>query len=356
MAGGSGERFWPMSRITRPKQLLNLVSPDQTLLEMTLSRLDGIVDLDDVIVATAPHLVEPSKQATPGLEAKHFLAEPHKKNTAGCLVWVAASLLAQGNAENVSMGVLAADHLISPPAEFKRTIEQCFRVAEEMQTIVTIGIQPDRPETGYGYIEVETASENVGANGVNIQKVNRFCEKPDRETAERFLADGNFLWNSGTFFWTLKTFLSELESASPEHHRAILQIADCLQNGKDAQAAEIFASLTSVSIDYALMEKTSNIHVASATFTWDDVGSWDSLDRAAKLAPGENFERGDTTVVESEGCVIVNESTSQTVTVLGGEDLIVVVTSDAVLVTPKSRAQEVRKVVDSLKAKGSTKI
>lgn len=358
MAGGSGERFWPLSRQTRPKQLLKLAHPEHTLLEQTVNRLAGLVPTENILIATAPHLVGPSQAHLIGLPAANIQAEPHKRNTAGCLVWVAANLLAKDPdaRAKVSMAVLAADHRISPDDGFQATVSKALDVAENHNSIVTIGIKPDRPETGYGYIEVDQTSANQGDDRVVIRAVKQFREKPDAATAEQFLASGGFLWNSGTFFWTLDTFLTELENAAPELYQATLRLADLLRTGDSQGASEAFAALPSISIDYALMEKARKVAVAQAAFDWDDVGAWDALDRSLPTDEQQNVGRGDVVSVDSKSCIVVNDHPGITTCLLGVEGLVVVVTEDAVLVCPKERAQDVRAVVEALKNKGVPKV
>lgn len=357
MAGGSGERFWPLSRVKRPKQLLRLASDDATLLEQTISRLKPLIQDEHTIIATAPHLVGPSQDALPNFPAENVRSEPHKRNTAGCLVWVAAQILASNpNARaEVSMAVLAADHRIAPDDGFRATISAALDVAENEGGIVTIGVRPTRPETGYGYIEVNASAPAIGTAQVPIHPVGEFREKPDRETAESFLKSGHFLWNSGTFFWTLDTFLNELERAAPELYASVHEIAHYLKSGDQTAAEAAFERLPSISIDYALMEKATKVFVAEAAFEWDDVGSWDALDRSLACDAEANVQRGDTIAVQTQNSIIVNESTQLTTCVLGMDDVIVVVTDDAVMVCPKGRAQDVRKIVDELKSRGSQK-
>lgn len=356
MAGGSGERFWPLSRLTRPKQLLNLASENQSLLSQTVHRLQPLIQLEDVYIATTPHLVTPSSEALPEIPARNVSAEPHKKNTAGCLVWTAANLLAQDeNARaNVSMAVLAADHRIGPDKNFRDTVDAALTVAEQRGGIVTIGITPSRAETGYGYIEVAQNSASVGSDSVQILPVQQFREKPDAETAQKFLDSGNFFWNSGTFFWTLDTFLTELETAAPDLYDATYEIAELLRKGDQKAAEDRFSAIRSVSVDYALMEKATHVYVAQATFDWDDVGAWDSLDRSLPASASGNVERGDVLCLESSRNIVVNEVEGITVALLGLDDLVVVVTGDAVLICPKERAQDVRKAVDALRSAGKT--
>lgn len=358
MAGGSGERFWPLSRRLRPKQLLRLAHPERTLVEQTVSRLLPVFGPDGVYLATAPHLVEASRPYVAGLPDTNVLAEPHKRNTTGCLVWVAACLMADDPSarETVSMAVVAADHRIDPDSGFQVTVRMALDVAEREGGIVTIGIAPDRPETGYGYIEVAGGGAELGDSTVRVQRVERFLEKPSLAAAERYVASGRYLWNSGTFFWTLDTFLAELERAQPEIARAIPELASLLAQGQHEDAADRFAELPNISIDYALMEKATDVFVAHAAFQWDDVGAWDALARSLPANDDGNVIQGDVLALESYGSIVVNEAAGTTVCVLGAQDMIVVATGDAILVMPKNRAQDVRKAVEAVRAKHPGKV
>lgn len=354
MAGGSGERFWPLSRRLRPKQLLKLASPDRTLIRQTVDRVLPLVGSDGVVIATAPHLVDPVREELPHLPPHQVLAEPHKRNTAGCLVWVAAQMLADDPEarQHASMAVIAADHRITPDEAFQEVVDAALTVAEERGGIVTIGIRPSRAETGYGYIEVVPGGAFLGRSGVTLHRVQRFREKPNLADAKHFVEQGGFLWNSGMFFWTLDTFLNELERAAPELYAAVPVIADHLRAGQSDAAADHFARLPSISIDYALMEKATDVYVAEATFDWDDVGSWDALDRSLHADEEGNVVQGESVAVDVQDCIIVNESDRSVACLLGVRHLVVVVTDDAVLVCDKSESQQVRQIVEVLRERG----
>ena len=352
MAGGSGERFWPLSRRNRPKQLLALADPEKSLIAQTVDRISPLVGLENVFIATAPHLVGPIQEGLPNLLPENVLAEPHKKNTAGCLVWVAATVIARGvDPEECSMAVLAADHRVSPDEGFRNTVDAALKVAEQTGSLCTIGIRPERPETGYGYIEVGSG-EGHTHHEIRVRPVSAFKEKPEREAAEQYLAAGNYLWNSGTFFWKLSDFLSELKAAAPDLEQAIHDIAALLKTGDENGANDRFAELRSISIDYALMEKASNVHVAEAAFEWDDVGAWDALDRSMESSADGNITVGNTVALEGSGNIVYSDDPNMVVTLLGVSDLAVVVTKDAVLVIPKNQAQDVKKIVEALKERG----
>lgn len=341
MAGGAGERFWPLSRKDNPKQLLQLTGTGRTMLEEAVQRVEPVVGIENVFIATAPHLVEPISRSSAGVHAENILAEPTKRNTAGALAWAAACLKARYGEQPFSMLVVTADHRIAPDSGFQATIRSALNVAEELGGLVTIGIAPDRPETGYGYIEV---GEVVASPEVPVHRVKSFREKPQLDQAKEYVKQGTFLWNSGMFFWTYDSFIEELDAASPEHAAFIRDGADMMFRGDFEASAALFEGLNNISIDYALMERASRVYVAEAAFAWDDLGSWDSLERVRNKDEEGNVLEGKTGVLDSTGCIVINNSVSTGVYVLGQSDLVVVVTDDEIMICPKSRAQEVRKL------------
>lgn len=341
MAGGAGERFWPLSRKDHPKQLLCLTGSGQTMLEEAIDRIAPIVGLENTYISTVPHLAAPIGAASAGVAPERILAEPAKRDTAGALAWTAACLLADYGDEPFTMCIVTADHRISPVEGFQATVRSAISVAEQMDGLVTIGIPPSRPETGYGYIE---SGEVAASPEVPVHRVRRFREKPQLETAIEYFEAGNYLWNSGMFFWTISAFLNELDAASVEHAQFIRKAAILLSEGKHGEAAELFEALPKISIDYALMEKARRVFVAEAAFDWDDLGSWDSLARVRELDHAGNVASGKVTLVECKDSVILNDRSSQGIYALGVQDLVVVVTDEAVMICPKSRAQEVRKL------------
>ena len=348
MAGGSGERFWPVSRQNRPKQLLRLTHPEQTLLEEAVLRAEPMFGGGNTFVATG-HSLRESILATGLIQAENVLAEPCKKNTLGCLAWVAANLVARhaGKEGEVSIAVLTADHAIGTPDVFRKTLDKALTTAESTGGLVTIGIKPVRPETGYGYVEL---AEVVDASAPEVFRVSKFREKPDLKTAEHYVGSGNYLWNSGMFFWTLKAFLSEMSHANPEVFQTIVQMATLIRQGSEDAAATVFADLPSESIDYALLEKASQVYTVAGSFPWDDVGAWDALERSLPTDENSNVVLGDAIAVESEGTIIYNDSDRMLATTIGVKDLIIVVTDNAVLVCPKSEAQRVKEILKKLPA------
>ncbi|MBS1722239.1 MAG: mannose-1-phosphate guanylyltransferase [Armatimonadetes bacterium] len=342
MAGGSGERFWPVSTRERPKQFLRLTRPDKSLLQEAVDRAASLVGTDNTIIATGRHLAQKSAEECPGLTVDNVLAEPAKRNTTGCLVWVAANLIARhpDTWPQISIAVLTADHRIFPVAGFHQTVSTALDVAEETGGLVTIGIPPARPETGYGYVEL---GEPHGA----ARQARSFREKPDLATAEEYVRSGQYLWNSGMFFWTLAAFVSEMEAAQPAATALLRKIAGLLADGKHEAAAEAFEELEGVSIDYALMERASKVFVVPAEFEWDDMGAWDALRRSYEGDEADNVAFGSAQFLDSANCVVYNETDGQEVRLMGVEGLVVVVTGGTVMVCPADMAQDVRRLASS---------
>ena len=360
MAGGSGERFWPLSRRERPKQLLNLTSRDRSMLDEAIARIAPLVPIEHVYVITGEHLVDPIRKAGIAVPEANILAEPAKRNTSGALAYAAAALLARygGDGSNVSMAVTTADHDIGEPETFRKTVNAAMTAAERDAVLVTLGVVPTRPETGYGYIQVEREATGKLVHQVMISAVRAFHEKPNKERAEDFIEEGNYYWNSGMFFWRISTFLSELDAARPPLAKSVRDMADAMRANDDDAVRAIFGSLEDISIDYALMEHAKRVAMARAEFPWDDVGAWTALDRSYAKDERGNVTHGGPVVVESENCIVYNDAgpDQMAVSVVGAQDLIVVVTNDAVLVIPKDRAQDVRHAVLELKKRGAKQL
>lgn len=345
MAGGSGERFWPLSRPGRPKQLLRLTSPDATMLEEAVQRLQPLFN-EHVFVATSAPLREPVL-ASEAVPADHVLTEPTKRNTLGAKCWIIANCLARG-LENATIAVVTADHLILEPEKFRACVAAAMDIAEDHGGIVTLGIPPTRPETGYGYIE-EGRDEVVSArDGRSAYRSKSFREKPSQPTAEEFVQAGNFLWNGGMFFFTVSGFMEELAHCQPEAHAATLDMAGALKAGDEIAAQKHFERLPDISVDYAVMERASKVYVLRTDFPWDDVGAWDAMERTMPLDASGNVVQGRATVLESHNCVVVNDNPTQVIGTIGLRDMVVVATEDAILVCPKDQAQRVRLIVREL--------
>lgn len=354
MAGGSGERFWPLSRVKRPKQLLCLTSDRQTLLEEAVERILPLIPADNVYIATSRILAPAIRAAGLPIPPENVLAEPAKRNTTGCLAWAAAQLVARYPNQEISMAILTADHLIGEPARFRACVKGALVACEKDNALVTIGIRPTRPETGYGYIETgRRTRDRKGA-----VPVVRFREKPNLEQAEDFVASGRYCWNSGMFFWRVSTFLAQMEKASPDVAMLTQRMAEAVHGNQRRNAERFFEKLPDISIDYALLEKSPNVLMLEATFPWDDVGAWDALDRTRRKDADGNVVSGDPILVETRNSIVLNEAGGKQIAVgiVGVENLIVIVSKDSVLVVPKDKAQEVRLVARELKKRGAKQI
>ena len=359
MAGGSGERFWPASRRARPKQLLRLTDPDRSMLEEAIDRIAPLIPRENVLIATSELLQGPIRDGIPNLPPENVIGEPAKRNTAACLALAAAHLEQRfGDPRELSMAVLTADHLIGNPDEFRSTVSAALDFSTANDALVTIGVHPTRPDTGYGYIEVEEAvAEAELRSGARpaIRPVLHFREKPDRPTAEEYASSGRHLWNAGMFFWRVSTFLDGLATSMPALRTATTGIVDALGEG-DAGAprvAELFGALEDISVDYGLMERANNVYVIPATFPWDDVGSWDSLTRTREADADGNITTGEPVLIDSKNCVVYDETGSGTaVAVVGLSDVIVATTPDGILICRKDNAQDVKKAVAELRRRG----
>ena len=361
MAGGSGERFWPLSRKQRPKQLLNLSRPDKSMLAEAVDRVCAVVPPDRVYIITGAHLVEAIRESDVRLAPENIVAEPAKRNTAGALCYITAWLLARHpelKPEEVSIAITTADHKIDDEALFEQTLAAALEVAEQKEALVICGIQPDAPETGYGYIQAEQAQPFTAGEGIEAYPVRAFHEKPNRSRAQDFISEGNYYWNSGMFFWRAADFLGELGRIRSDMANAVLQLRDHIQEEDLAAAAKVFERFENISIDYALMEHASRVFMIRGTFPWKDVGQWPALYAIHEADAKGNCIVGDCITFDAKNSVIYNEIRDRevVVAVAGVDDLIVVATEDAILVVAKDRAQDVRHLVKTLKEKDAPQV
>ena len=343
MAGGSGTRFWPASRETRPKQLLPLAGGTEALLAATVRRLAPLVPPERVYIATGARLQAGTRSTLPEVPAANVLAEPVPRNTAPCIGWAASVLAAKDPQARIL--VLPSDHHIEDEDAFRAVLARALAAAEA-GNLVTVGIVPTRPETGYGYIELGEAI------GDGVRKVARFVEKPDLVRARAYVEGKKHLWNAGMFIFRAADMLAAIDRALPDLGEGIRAI----QAGGDEALARVFPTLPSVSIDHGVMEKTANLAVVPGDFGWNDVGSWESAwELAAKDDAGNALPSAEGQVavaVDARGNLVQTSDPKKTVALLGVEGLVVVDTGDALLVMPRERAQDVRAIVDALKKKG----
>ncbi len=360
MAGGSGERFWPLSRKEKPKQILNLTREDKNMLQEAIDRVEHVIAADDIYIITNEILLKPIRESLPGLPPGNVIAEPAKRNTAPCLGLAAAFIQKKYGGmgirpNEIVMAVLTADHKISPDEKFAQTVDAALRHAYDNPVLVTIGVKPTRPSTGYGYIE--TDDPFIENDKIEIKAVKAFREKPALEKAKEYMNSGRHYWNSGMFFWRLDVFASGMKACLPEVGDKIDDMADTydgIQNnaldGSNPAVKDIFEAFPNESIDYGLMEKAPNVAVAKALFDWDDLGSYDALERISEPDENSNIKIGNTETLDSDGNIIYNAAANKMlVAALGVRDMIITVTDDAVLVCPKDKAQDIKKMVEKLK-------
>lgn len=348
MAGGVGTRFWPRSRGRSPKQFLEILGSG-TMMANTLARLQPLVDEKNVFVVTNRVQAEMVQQLAPWMPAENVLAEPLGRNTAAC-IGLSALWISRIDPNGI-MVVSPADHVVQNTDEFVRILRLAMRVAEEKDALVTIGIKPTHPETGYGYIQ--TTEEETDRNEYRAQDVYRvktFAEKPNFETAERFLKSGDFLWNSGIFIWKASVILREIEFHLPDLHEQLRAVSVSIGTAAYEQTLEhAYRIIRSISIDYGIMEKAGNVYVVKGDFGWSDVGSWDEVVRLTPTNGEGNVIKGGVIVYDAKNNYI--EAGNKLVAVIGVDDVIVISTDDAVLVCKKGRSQEVKEVVDFIRRK-----
>lgn len=351
MAGGGGTRFWPLSRKERPKQLLNLSGKDFMINE-TLDRLSSAVERENMFIVTNVSQAELMKKETEGkLWKDHILSEPAARNTSACIGYAAMEILRKYG--DGIMCVLPSDHFVKDEEEFKNVLEAAMAAAEQTDALITIGIEPSFAATGYGYIKSKQGSgTSIGdINNKNYSIVEEFVEKPDEETAKKYIKSGDYLWNSGMFIWKASTILSYMEWLLPDVYHCLSEIGDAMGTEKEQETIEkIYPLIPKISIDYGIMEKADNVLVIPGNFGWNDIGSLDMLCLMKEADENGNVRYGETLCEDSSNCIIYG--TDKLVATMGLENMIVVQTKDAVLVCPKDRAQEVKTIVDQLAEQG----
>ncbi len=347
LGGGAGTRLWPSSRRARPKQLLSLGGPE-SLLAAAVRRARAVVGLERTLIVTAADQEAAVRADIPALPRENVIAEPVPRNTAAA-VGLGAVAAARRAGRDAIIAVFPADPYIGDEATFERLVR--LAVAEARETIVTIGVRPTHAETGYGYLRVGARLPRP-PGGDPVHEVAGFVEKPDLPTAERYLASGEYLWNSGMFFLTAGRMLDESRRHLPGLG-SLLDAAIAAPNPAAAIAAG-YKDVPSISIDNGIMEKTSGLRVVPGEFGWNDVGSWAALPAVRRPDARGNVVLGGATLIDGEGSIVVAEEGAPFVGVVGVRDLVVVATRDAILVVPKDRAQDVRKVVEAAKQAGRT--
>jgi len=343
LAGGSGERFWPLSRRARPKQLLRLIS-DKTLLEETLERLEGLVPPERILILTNVEQEAGVREQLADFPKENIVAEPSKRDTAAAIA-LATGWVARRD-HSATMLVLPADHVIKDRAAFQKTLITAAEAAEETGALVTIGVKPTWACPGFGYIEHgESVRLRTTNPQIEIHRVLRFREKPNADLAESFLREGNYRWNAGMFVWSVPTVLSEFNRQSPEFADFISQLR--APENFEKTLRERFHELPKISFDYAIMERADRVLVVEADFDWDDVGSWTAVANYFQRDEKNNAANCPITAVDSTGNIVSDQSGAN-VALLGVHNLIVVRTNDALLICHRHQAERIKNLIGKI--------
>lgn len=339
MAGGVGSRFWPFSRNDKPKQFLDFFGTGRSLLQMTIDRFRPIVPIENILIVTNVMYRNLVLEQIPDLQSSQVLCEPARRNTAPCIAYAVARIKAMAKGEHANIVVAASDHLILQEEKFRETITRCFDFIKENDALITLGMKPTRPETGYGYIQMgdEAMSDKT------IYKVKAFTEKPNLEVAKKFVESGDFLWNSGIFIWNLHTIEVSLHEHMPELAQKFDLGADAMGTAaEEAFIQDMFPTCPSISIDYGLMEKAQNVYVMPSDFGWSDLGTWGSLYDMSEKDDADNVTvHCDATYYDSHGNVVTLPK-GQLAVIQGLENSIVAQANGVLLICKREDEQQIR--------------
>ncbi len=340
MAGGVGSRFWPRSKKKTPKQLLNIFGTN-TMIQETVERLHGIVPEENIFVITNKVQRDEIVRQLPDIPEENVVEEPFGRNTAACIGL--ASMIVKSKCADAVTLILPADHIIKDIEDYHSTLKEAAEFAENSKGLVTIGIKPTRPETGYGYIQMEEKEITD-----HIHKVYTFAEKPNYATAVRFLESGDFYWNSGMFIWHVDAILNEIEKYMPDLHEGLGELVPSLNTpGYSDTLANVYGKLRNISIDYGIMEKSQNVYLIKGEFSWSDVGSWEEVYQLTSKDENGNAVVGNIFTEMTVDSYIY--SPDKFTSVIGVDNLIIINTDDALLVCRRDKSQDVKKIVDHLK-------
>ncbi len=346
LAGGRGTRFWPRSRTRTPKQLLNIVGKD-TMLEQTIARLRPLIPAERIWTVTNSEQAVAVRKQVPAAARRRVLTEPIGRNTAAAIA-LAAIHVRDAALGDALLAVLPADHYIEQAEKYRKIVTAALNMAREPGRMVVLGIPPTRPETGFGY--VERMGETITTKGFPVFAVRRFTEKPELKLAQEYVASGNYQWNAGMFFWRVSTFLENLKAFLPKTYAALEELAESIgTRSYDRKLRAIYPKLENISVDYAILEPATRaegsprVFVIPAEVGWSDIGSWAAVYELLAKKAGENVLAGDGYALDAEGNFLW--SAAKFVAAIGVRDLVVVETSDALLICPRDRAQDVGKIV-----------
>lgn len=338
MAGGKGTRFWPLSTEEKPKQFLKLIG-EETMIQMTVNRIKPIIPIERIFVCTSKMYVDLVKEQLPELSERNIIVEPEGRNTAPCIAL--SAFVIKKYYEDATMVVLPSDHLIKDEDEFRSIVNDADEfVKSNENAIITLGMKPSRAETGYGYIKY--GEEKHSLNSHEVIKVDAFVEKPDKETAEEYLADGSYLWNGGMFIWSAKNILEQINKYSSDTYNALKDIEEIDERWLKYLIKAQYQETEAISIDYAVMEKSDDIYVIPSDFGWDDVGSWEALDRYREKDSFGNVYVGKTKAVDGRNNLII--SSSHSIVVEGLSDIYIIENDGKILVGCKSNVANVKEL------------
>ena len=338
MAGGKGTRFWPLSTEEKPKQFLNLIG-EETMIQMTVNRIKPIIPIERVFVCTGEMYVDLVKEQLPELPEQNIIVEPEGRNTAPCIAL--SAFVIKKYYKDANMIVLPSDHLISDEDEFRNVIKNADEfVKENKEAIITLGMEPSRPETGYGYIRYGKDEREI--NNHKVIKVDAFVEKPNKQKAETYIKEGNYLWNGGMFLWSADNILNQIEKYSNDTYKALKDIETVADEEIQELINNNYHKTEAISIDYAVMEKSDSIYVVPSRFGWDDVGSWEALDRYREKDDKGNVLVGSAKVVDSHESLVI--SSSHDIVVEGLRDIYVIENDGKILVGHKSNVANVKEL------------
>ena len=341
MAGGVGSRFWPFSRNARPKQFLDFFGTGRSLLQMTIDRFRPIIPIENILIVTNVAYRDQVLEQIPDLRASQVLCEPARRNTAPCIAYAMARIKAMAKGRHANIVVAASDHLILQEDKFRDVIVRCFNFIEKNDALVTLGMMPTRPETGYGYIQMSV--EDSGSATDSLCKVKAFTEKPSLDVARKFVESGDFLWNSGVFIWNMRAIISALHEHMPELAQKFALGEDMMGTDKeDAFIQDMFPTCPSISIDYGLMEKAQNVYVMPSDFGWSDLGTWGSLYELSEKDESANVVlHSDAIFYDSRGNIVTLPSGHLAV-IQGLEDCIVAEANGVLLICKRGDEQQIR--------------
>ncbi len=347
MAGGVGSRFWPMSRSSNPKQFLDILGVGKTLIQQTFERFNEIIPVENIYIVSNREYFEIIKEQLPLLPEENILLEPNRRNTAPCIAYAAYRIKKKD--PEALMVVAPSDHLILKEQKFLKVVDQAFQFVNENDSLLTLGILPRRPETGYGYIQVEQ-NNIVECAGAKINSVKTFTEKPDLKLAKVFMESGEFFWNSGIFFWSLKSILKAFKSYLPEINQAFSEGIALYETSKEEKYIEdTYAECKNISIDYGIMEKAENVYVLTAEFGWSDLGTWGSLYEQGQKDKNNNMINAGNTFLYDTKESVVSAQGEKLIVLQGLENFIVVDSDDVLLVCKKDQEQRIKNFVNDIK-------